>query len=64
MQYDVSLVGGGGLVHHPDRVAQYLTIPYPERLAEAGNASAMTIISHSSYNEEGGYSVAQQRLPL
>jgi putative transposase len=33
---DRSPVSGGGLVHHSDRGAQYVSIKYTERLAEAG----------------------------
>ena len=34
--HDRQPVHGGGLVHHSDRGAQYLSIRYTERLAEAG----------------------------
>jgi len=34
--HDRRSVHGGGLVHHSDRGAQYLSIKYSERLSEAG----------------------------
>jgi putative transposase len=34
--YDHRSARDGGLVHHGNRGAQYVSIPYSERLAEAG----------------------------
>ena len=48
--HDRKPVSGGGLVHHGDRGAQYLSIKYTERLAEAGLVPSVGSVGDSYDN--------------
>ena len=48
--HDRRPVQGGGLVHHSDRGAQYVSIKYTERLVEAGIAPSVGSVGDSSDN--------------
>ncbi len=48
--YDRAVGGGGALVHHSNRGAQYLSIRYTERLAEAGIEPSVGRVGNSYDN--------------
>jgi putative transposase len=47
---NISEISGGGLVHHSDRVVQYVSIKYTERLAEAGLVPSVGSVGDSYDN--------------